>query len=91
MEALKTKRIAGAGIDVFDKEPPPANHPLLQFVRALFQIARSDGPLTKSEVAFPPKEGASANSYVALQNPTDAQWPRNGRVTISEHAKVKIT
>ena len=26
--ALKEKRIAGAGIDVFDKEPLPANHPL---------------------------------------------------------------
>jgi D-3-phosphoglycerate dehydrogenase len=30
-EALREKRIAGAGIDVWDKEPPPANHPLLQF------------------------------------------------------------
>jgi phosphoglycerate dehydrogenase-like enzyme len=26
--ALKEKRIAGAGIDVFDREPLPANHPL---------------------------------------------------------------
>lgn len=30
-EALRTKAIAGAGIDVWDKEPPPADHPLLQF------------------------------------------------------------
>ena len=30
-EALRTQRIAGAGIDVWDKEPPPAEHPLLQF------------------------------------------------------------
>jgi D-3-phosphoglycerate dehydrogenase / 2-oxoglutarate reductase len=29
--ALGAKRIAGAGIDVWDKEPPPADHPLLQF------------------------------------------------------------
>ncbi len=30
-EALRTQRIAGAGIDVWDKEPPPPEHPLLQF------------------------------------------------------------
>jgi D-3-phosphoglycerate dehydrogenase len=29
-EALKEKKIAGAGIDVFAKEPPPADHPLLK-------------------------------------------------------------
>jgi D-3-phosphoglycerate dehydrogenase / 2-oxoglutarate reductase len=30
-DALNAKRIAGAGVDVWDKEPPPADHPLLQF------------------------------------------------------------
>lgn len=29
--ALADKRIAGAGLDVWTKEPPPADHPLLQF------------------------------------------------------------
>jgi len=30
-DALRNKAIAGAGVDVFDKEPPAAEHPLLQF------------------------------------------------------------
>src|SRR5262249_55413626 len=30
-DALRAKQIAGAGLDVWDKEPPPADHPLLQF------------------------------------------------------------
>jgi D-3-phosphoglycerate dehydrogenase len=28
-EALKAKKIAGAGLDVWSKEPPPPDHPLL--------------------------------------------------------------
>jgi D-3-phosphoglycerate dehydrogenase / 2-oxoglutarate reductase len=30
-EALRNRSIAGAGLDVWAKEPPPADHPLLQF------------------------------------------------------------
>jgi len=33
--ALREKRIAGAGLDVWDKEPPPPEHPLLQFDNVL--------------------------------------------------------
>ncbi len=30
-DALRSKAIAGAGVDVWDKEPPPQDHPLLAF------------------------------------------------------------
>jgi len=30
-DALRNKKIAGAGLDVWAKEPPPAEHPLMQF------------------------------------------------------------
>jgi D-3-phosphoglycerate dehydrogenase len=33
--ALRNKAIAGAGLDVWDKEPPPPDHPLLQFDNVL--------------------------------------------------------
>jgi D-3-phosphoglycerate dehydrogenase len=35
VEALRDKRIAGAGLDVWAKEPPPPDHPLLQFDNVL--------------------------------------------------------
>jgi len=34
-DALHQKRIAGAGLDVWAKEPPPLDHPLLQFDNVL--------------------------------------------------------
>jgi D-3-phosphoglycerate dehydrogenase len=34
-EALQSKKIAGAGLDVWAKEPPPPDHPLLQFDNVL--------------------------------------------------------
>jgi D-3-phosphoglycerate dehydrogenase len=30
-DAIRSKKIAGAGLDVWSKEPPPPDHPLLQF------------------------------------------------------------
>src|SRR6476660_6040629 len=35
LQALRDKRIAGAGLDVWSKEPPPAEHPLLQLDNVL--------------------------------------------------------
>ena len=34
-DALRDKRIAGAGLDVWAREPPPPDHPLLQFDNVL--------------------------------------------------------
>jgi D-3-phosphoglycerate dehydrogenase len=34
-EALRAGRIGGAGLDVFDEEPPPKDHPLFAFDRVL--------------------------------------------------------
>ena len=34
-QALRNKQIAGAGLDVWAKEPPPPEHPLLQFDNVL--------------------------------------------------------
>jgi len=35
LEALRSKKIAGAGLDVWSKEPPPPEHPLLQLDNVL--------------------------------------------------------
>ncbi|MBM3946384.1 MAG: D-2-hydroxyacid dehydrogenase family protein [SAR202 cluster bacterium] len=35
LDALRARRIAGAGLDVFDEEPLPANHPFLSLDNAL--------------------------------------------------------
>src|SRR6202140_2137168 len=35
LEALRNKQIAGAGLDVWSKEPPPAGHPLFHFENVL--------------------------------------------------------
>lgn len=35
VQALREQRIAGAGLDVWEQEPPPAGHPLMQFDNVL--------------------------------------------------------
>jgi D-3-phosphoglycerate dehydrogenase len=48
-EALRTKKIAGAGLDVWSKEPPPKDHPLLQFDNVLVS-AHNAGVTTEARI-----------------------------------------
>jgi D-3-phosphoglycerate dehydrogenase / 2-oxoglutarate reductase len=36
LEAIKAKKVAGAALDVFEQEPPPKDHPLLQCEEVIF-------------------------------------------------------
>src|SRR5258705_10569551 len=49
LEALRSKLIAGAGLDVWAKEPPPPDHPLLQFGNMLASPRTARG--TRGECA----------------------------------------
>src|SRR5258705_9172697 len=57
VEALRDKRIAGAGLDVWAKEPPPPDHPLLQF----------DNVLASPHTAGGTKEGRTQKGRNAAQ------------------------
>ena len=58
-EALNEGRIAGAGIDVFEQEPPiPANHPLL----------RAKHVLATPHVAFATKESMEKRAAIVFDN-----------------------
>ncbi|MDE6944122.1 MAG: hydroxyacid dehydrogenase, partial [Lachnospiraceae bacterium] len=58
-KALNTGRIAGAGIDVFEMEPPiPADHPLL----------RAKNTLLTPHVAFATKEALERRAGIVFDN-----------------------
>ena len=61
-EALRSKRIAGAGLDVWAKEPPPPDHPLLQF----------DNVLASPHTAGVTKEARENMGRIAAEQMLDA-------------------
>jgi D-3-phosphoglycerate dehydrogenase len=60
--ALRDKKIAGAGLDVWAKEPPPPDHPLLQF----------DNVLASPHTAGVTKEARENMGRIAAQQVLDA-------------------
>ena len=62
VEALRTKSIAGAGLDVWAKEPPPPDHPLLQF----------DNVLASPHTAGVTKEARANMGRIAAEQILDA-------------------
>jgi D-3-phosphoglycerate dehydrogenase len=60
--ALRNKAIAGAGLDVWSKEPPPPDHPLLQF----------DNVLASPHTAGVTKEARANMGRIAAEQMLDA-------------------
>ena len=63
VEALKNERIAGAGLDVFEKEPPDAQNPLFGLSNVI--VTPHTAALTKDAVAKL-AEGAAENALNVL-------------------------
>ncbi|MCC4769990.1 glycerate dehydrogenase [Methanosarcina sp. DH2] len=58
IEALKEKKIAGAGLDVFEKEPLPTNSPLLVM----------DSVVLTPHIAFLSEESLDECTYISIEN-----------------------
>ena len=77
VEALREGIIAGAGLDVFEKEPPDANNPLFQFQNVL--LTPHTAALTKDAVVKL-AEGAAENVLRVLEGRSPTYSPNWERV-----------
>ncbi len=83
-EALKAGTIAGAGIDVFDQEPPGANHPLLQHDNCVFTAHMAGVDLqSRDEMAL-----KAAECIVKLSR---GEWPADCIVNPEVKSKFEWT
>jgi phosphoglycerate dehydrogenase-like enzyme len=68
VEALRTKRIAGAALDVFEEEPPSPTNPLLSLENVVFTAHTAGGDVqSRDDMA-----AMAARSIVALSK---GEWP----------------
>lgn len=73
VEALSSGQIAAAGIDVFDPEPPAADHPLLHMENVV--ATPHYASITAEAMERLTMQGAEA--IIAVLNGREPQWPLN--------------
>jgi phosphoglycerate dehydrogenase-like enzyme len=82
VDALRNKKLAGAGIDVFEQEPPPLNHPLYAFDNVVVTPHAAGVDLqSRDDMAL-----SAARAIVALSR---GEWPGEQVVNPEVRAKFK--